>query len=502
MIQLQEIDNFIKYYASIYEQNPNVDITTDSIYHGLKVYGMTNEQYNNRSIINELYNLEKSFKSSPNLKVYFDDAQPGFLQFQNRYAQIDSKCVKLYFTTTKENMELAAKEIFGFIDKNNIGTFSKISQDVRADSIVVRVPNIGEAEKVIDFINNNQKLKSISGIKNPFLYQEGLVGIGYDDLLSYNTIVSELVKNYLQDLKEKNMLGSANINGFYDHVKNYYNDTFRNCSKITEIENDEHYKELGGTDRFGSIGYAINNYEQVTRLILNVCNGSMNLENYFNFYYDARLVKKNEEFIKYYEETYKRKKDKFGKENVTQILNDNKCVELLNEYILYAYSKYGSDLVLYLNDYINGNKNAITRDNNYRQRFSILPPNMVFQITKGNLNGYVNSILSNYYNNNNSLEPGYSIFCNSAIETAAKYGYQQLYDAIDEAKKGNFMYFTNGTNNNRDNLAKYVSPNMIDNYCKYYLNSIGISENDLNRIDVLSEFTAQVMRNTSIQRQK
>ena len=46
--------------------------------------------------------------------------------------------------------------------------------------------------------------------------------------------------------------------------------------------------------------------------------------------------------------------------------------DLLSNFVLYASKKYGrKNVKLILQDYINGNQNAITRDNNYRKLFQM-----------------------------------------------------------------------------------------------------------------------------------
>ena len=39
-----EIDEFLKYYAKIYKQNPELPILRDTIYHGLMTYGLKEEE--------------------------------------------------------------------------------------------------------------------------------------------------------------------------------------------------------------------------------------------------------------------------------------------------------------------------------------------------------------------------------------------------------------------------------------------------------------------------
>ena len=45
-----EINEFLKYYAKIYKQNPELPILRDTIYHGLMTYGLKEEEKQDNSI--------------------------------------------------------------------------------------------------------------------------------------------------------------------------------------------------------------------------------------------------------------------------------------------------------------------------------------------------------------------------------------------------------------------------------------------------------------------
>ena len=139
---------------------------------------------------------------------------------------------------------------------------------------------------------------------------------------------------------------------------------------------------------------AINNFEQVTRLIMNVLEGNMSLDGYFKFYNECANINKDGSFIKYYEETYKRKKDALNNHEVSMDIN---MVNLLNNYINYSYNKYGSiELVeAYINKYIEGNINAITRDNDFRSKFvnHMLTPKIILKIANNDLRKYIENVL-------------------------------------------------------------------------------------------------------------
>ena len=58
-------------------------------------------------------------------------------------------------TFAKEDMESCVMQIFDFIGQNKFETYSKVSDVIRSDAIVLRMANINDAKKVINFINTN-----------------------------------------------------------------------------------------------------------------------------------------------------------------------------------------------------------------------------------------------------------------------------------------------------------------------------------------------------------
>ena len=69
MARTNEIDGFIKGFAKIYEQNPNVPITSDSIYSELTKYDFSQEQIENKNAQDIIDKLENYYENSRNLHV-------------------------------------------------------------------------------------------------------------------------------------------------------------------------------------------------------------------------------------------------------------------------------------------------------------------------------------------------------------------------------------------------------------------------------------------------
>ena len=125
-----EIEDFLKYYAKIYKQNPNLPIVRDTIYYGLATYGISEEEKQNKSIKYMFPNWINHFQNT-NLHVFESDMQKGFLQFHTSTGRNTEGHVKIYVTFSKEDMESCVIRIFDYINQNNFATYSKLSDVVR-----------------------------------------------------------------------------------------------------------------------------------------------------------------------------------------------------------------------------------------------------------------------------------------------------------------------------------------------------------------------------------
>ena len=167
-----EINEFLKYYAKIYKQKPELPILRDTIYHGLMTYGLKEEEKQDNSI-KYMFNKWIEHYKNTNLIVYESELQKRFLQFHSSNGRNSEDYVKIYVTFAKEDIELCVMQIFDFIGQNKFETYSKVSDVIRSDAIVLRMANINDAKKVINFINTNLYLSSKARKTNPFLIKNG-----------------------------------------------------------------------------------------------------------------------------------------------------------------------------------------------------------------------------------------------------------------------------------------------------------------------------------------
>jgi len=501
--QKEEMNRLIKYFASICYQNPTIPFNKDTVYYELMNYGMSDEEIKNRNFSYELNSIKNFFNSNKkenSLNVYEHIRQPHFLQFQRIGDKRDMNPIKIYYNTSKENLKNVVKEVFRFIDLTGMESYSKVSDIIRSDSIVIRLSSVYDAMRVLSFIDNSDYIKAAARNTNPFLFRNGSVGMAYDHRTTYNGVTSEYISNYINHLKSNNKLNFASIDDFIDYLKNEYNDMFINCNEIDKVKNMYYYRQIRAGYNDISDGEIINNFEQVTKLLINICQCNMNINDYFNLY-ESTIAPSNYDKIKKYDEILnKREAINYGNENEDDdTLN---LEDIVKDYILYAFEKYGSakSVQSYLDIYLSGNIKGITRDNDFRKKFADhLSPVIVDNVTNGNSIEYINNTLVGLDESNEKDKKGYEVLCNSSIETLKKYGNEQLSAALKHGEEGNYGFFTDGGSNRfRNQLSTFVKPSRIKNYCMRYLIMSGMELDEIDLKNLEDLFSNQMFNNINI----
>lgn len=449
MNRYQDMEDFLKYFAAIYGQNPNLSIDYGTIYSNLAMYGLNEKEINDREIVQNFQGWIDRFKNNPNLDVYYTERQPGFLQFQNRKS-IGDKHVKLYLSYPKKKINNCVNKIFDYISKEDMVTCSKVSHSLRSDSVVLRMNNLSDAFKVINYINGDHELRKYAKETNPFSIKQGVVGIAYDNMLSYNSTLASVMEDYFKKCRNDNTLSYVSVTHFREFINQYINSVLKNKEDIKRFSKKN--MVIKHENRFASIGEELLNYEQILELIHVSLNSHADINDYKNFYYKILDNKYSEQRINYYNDVINNK--------VVEQTEINE-IELINSYLDLAINKYGSDKVyLYLERYVNGDVNAITRDNNFRSLFQQhIPPAKLTSII-GDINTYINKYINLKKQNDN-----YNMFLYGSIETYKKYDYNQLHTAVINAINGNYEYFTNGQYGYRNYLCNNVLPGDILKYC-------------------------------------
>ena len=196
-----------------------MEINRDTIYSHLALYGLTEEDVKNREIDYNFQSWINNFQNDPNLAVYYTERQPGFLQFQNKKS-LGDKHVKLYLSYPADKINYCVNKIFKYVADQDMPTCSKVSKKLRSDSVVLRMANFDDAAKVINYINSDYELTSCAKETNPFSIKHGVVGVAYDDMLSYNTTLSFVMEEYFNYCRRNNVLTNAH-NEWFTALINY-----------------------------------------------------------------------------------------------------------------------------------------------------------------------------------------------------------------------------------------------------------------------------------------
>lgn len=447
MNRINEMDSFLKYLAELYYYNPGLEIKYDTIYSSLATHDLSEEELNNRNMSDYFEKWINRYAGSSNLNVFHSDRQPKFLQFQNTKNGYETKCVKLYVSYPKDKLYECANAIFDFIEANDFSTASKIADRVRADSIVLRMSNIEDARKVIQFINNDLVLSRYAKKTNPFLVREGVVGVAYDDMMSYNSVLSELMREYFKKNREDNTLRNVSLDTFKEYVLNMYNNNFKDANNINRFCSK--YIDDDNVKRSGSVPGAILNYEQVYRMIMISLRENVdynNILNEINRYQDEIY---NIQMLSYYETLRNN-----SLRRCVSLDRRDEVKQIIDSYIIYASQKYGSENVpLYLDSYRRGNLAAITRENNFRNLFhQYITPEIIDSIANGRLISYVESVvnLGEVEQVNNHTEDIYEnsrTLLNEYIKYAAvKYGVENISFYLKTYINGNNRAITRDCN--------------------------------------------------------
>ena len=471
MNRAQEIDRLLKF---IYREckKSNIQINEEVVYGTLLNYGFNAQEVNIHT--ESLFPMWiDRFKNKSNLDVFHCMQQSHFLQFHNGRSA-GSKHLKLYVSLAPNAYYEGVNTIFDFIEKNNMKTTSKVANKIRSDEIVLRMESTDDAEKLINFINGNSFLTQNARKTNPFLNREGIVGIGYDDLLSYNSTVSFFISDYL------NKTNNPNYEEFVNYLNNKYINLFQNQIELRAFTQSNLFKSNLARIKsgFSMINnpelYVINNYRIVFGVILNNIYG----DSYKNIY-----------------GCIDESKDIFNK------MTGEDKYKIFDDYIRYAYEKYNHDIDMVaeaLYRYSKSEVNAITRDNGFRDKFIYnINPNKVMAITNNDIISYINTTLSidntisfsdtlNQTKDLNKPED-FDIFIEALRETYNKYGVNQLLGSINEILRGNFNVITNGSFGYRKYFtSKYDSiglTNLANQFIDILLNGRTINmDEELNQV--------------------
>lgn len=459
----RKIDKFLKdTFAKVKDSG---FISLKMIYHELIKYGVS-DKYSEvdfskeifPSLINKNNQRNKKYGISNNGYVDYENFDGNFCIFSSDDILRDGDPVKLYVAWEPEYVCNYVDLIIDFMVKNNISYYLKVSKTVRNDMVTIRISDIEDAYRVVDFINNNLQRGNMD--LNPFCMTKGIVGLAVDNYNSYNSRVANLIGNYYEckiSLDESNVGYEDFVNyvSYFKYVQTPDKSVRNNPVFLNEIK-DLIYKAITNDN--------INVYE----------------EHYYSVFGNKKKKRKCYNVF-----------DKM--ENQKQ--GDNLLVEILILFIKTTIEKHGRDFTInglfnYLTFGTTQGLSRITDSNgiNSRDLLNNIDRNQIINILKNKYRtsdmyqlamNMVDDVISNNMKvSSDNKGDKLSVFLSVTKDTYQKYGYEHAIMAITNFLTGGYMNnFTRKSfdgNESRD-LLKTVDYNDIKKRLReiYAIDDIG-----------------------------
>lgn len=176
-------------------------------------------------------------RNKDNLQTFVSEKYPYFCQFANANAvNIAGEAIKLYIPLNENRLYEGANRLFDFIDKEHVHHNSKIGKKIRNDNVVVRVSNMEEAIKVIEFVKNDPYIQDGLMNTNPFTINVNGVGIAKDGYRSYNTELCNHLGKFINILVSKDRLDDLNMSTFHEYLDTVKDFGDKDLQLITKLQ--------------------------------------------------------------------------------------------------------------------------------------------------------------------------------------------------------------------------------------------------------------------------
>ena len=444
--------NFIERLKYVLKTNPNTDEKTFSnfVYSDLiRLY--IKEEYN-VDLANEFKDWDEYFSNIEGINAFFDPNWKPFYQFTNKPEQLNIRtAIKLYIPLDYEHINKGVKDLFNYIAHEDIVHCSKVRRKISLDNVVIRVNNIYDAEKIINYVNTNQYIQDGLIKPNPFLIDKDNIAVAIDGYSTYNGYLTELLSKYIYN--HKNNLEKVSLEGF-EYFISEINKNFKKYSKDINNDNSNIIKlSLKSINRIGS-------YEE------------------FKQY--AQIREHNNE-------------------------NNLNKKDVLNDAINTLIKKYGVEIAIkHVEKYIEtGNITLFSRDNNTRENARMyLNQEIVKSIVneQNSTKEYVD-VLMNLDYDKKKIE---------ILETASKLTYKkygesypnQLISAITQVvTNNNYARFTND-NDARTKLKLNIKQEEMIEIIKRHLNENYINYDESNIEQIINLYNNDIINKTKEQNKK
>lgn len=422
MTKSEERNLFLKYLATVYRQNPDLEIKKDTIYDELSRFNVDNKgpsRIDKTSLLGVQVALQNRFPYRYFSNGYFWVIENREGMSDKDYRQAMQTSIKMYVAIDLEKLPLVCAKVFEFMIKEHIVMSSKLSMNMRNDALVIRVAKREEALRVMDFLN---KLNYKPKVKpNPFTFEaNSKVSLAMDGNLSYNSTLAKLMTEYLKYKRAGNRLSDVSEENFRNYVKFVIDDAKEN--RRPEYKKIYMYND---PSRF-------NDFIMICELIIHNIDG-MTLDDFF----------------------------RHQGENVTYPLEGPIYTETEQEKVLYVINRLSNyysveNMHLIIMKYINEEKiNYFTRKDGIRS------------IVQNNFSPKRFKEIISYM--------GWKALLKASFDTRLKYGDRQLYSALEGLLKDNVLAAFTNERYARSNLDLIIPMPLLIDVIKDKLSSEGLS---------------------------
>lgn len=208
----EEREVFLRTISSYFKRNSNIPLEKEYIYSYLASHTAKDgylQGIPRESLVNVQLHLNEKYKGlegintftgpKPN-NVFWVIENRGQMKDKNFYEDIKDS-IKLYLPVDASNIYDVSTKVLDYIIKEGIHIQAKIAKNMRSDVFVIRVLDKDKLDKLLNYINSldyNSKSKP-----NPFALNIGRVSITKDGMMSYNTVLSEYITEYLKSEREE-----------------------------------------------------------------------------------------------------------------------------------------------------------------------------------------------------------------------------------------------------------------------------------------------------------
>lgn len=419
MDKIKKINDFLRLIAEISKNG--IIIEPNLVYSNLIRMGT-----NRKSIENYFTPWQERFAKTHNIDVFVSPSWKYFCQFIGKGSKTsDNEKLKMYIPLDEAHIYEGVNKIFDFTSKNNIPHLSKVAKHTRFDDVVLQVDNYKDADIIRQFVSNDEYIKEGLIEPNPFAITDGMISFAWNGDLSYNTVVSEWISEYINSMK--NNLDFVSYSSFFEYVSRRYKQVFQNGDDINSFyigrDIDNTREDLA-------------NYQRVTELLLISLRRESKLLDLYKFHEFVRSPKSKEEVL----ENISRLQRKDAKE-IAEISKESK------EAFDYAFLKHSKK---------DGVKTAIDRFKQFAKEgdYRVFTRSDGVRILMQETLDKPLAIRFIYQEEKQAL-------IDASLETAKKYDTTQLARALFGIKNNDYKSFTN-TNNARERLKLWIQPGEIN----------------------------------------